>query len=396
MTLFRGLGARKDATRGTTPIEVRKVLAGLFSPVGGIGARSGILPGADSPLVTGNATWAYNVGLFHAYVSRSAADGGQVYGNDGSALIGATGVGTTVPIAPASGLQRIDIIWTRHPTNTENADTASEPLFGVASGAEASTAVAPSIPTGAIELGRNLMTSAATSTVSAGNTITQTALYTALRGAPILVRNQTERDALGLYDGLSVYRLDTHVTEIYASTAWVVVGGGGMTLISAGPLSGSTALSLPDDSFTSLYKNYLLLFDITSAHAANTLLTMRWRVAGADSSAASYLTDLSGTNAAAFLTLGDYVGAGATAHKLMQLGTNYPQISGVLNLRSPNEAIKTTFQAQMWGANPADNGPCALQGGGLFNATTVFDSLTLISAAGALTINYQLFGYADA
>lgn len=226
MALWRGIGARKDATRGTTPIEVRKVLAGLFSPVGGIGARSGILLGATSPLVTGNATWAYNVGTFHAYVSRSASDGGQVYGNDATALIGTTGIGSTVPIAPGAGLSRIDIIWTRHPTNSENADTDSEPMFGVASGAESGSPAAPSIPTGAIELGRNTMTDAATSTVSAGNTITQTALYTAMRGSPVPVRNQTERDALTLFDGQLAYRLDTHVVEAYNGTAWAAIGGG--------------------------------------------------------------------------------------------------------------------------------------------------------------------------
>lgn len=225
MALFRGLGARKDATRGTTPIEVRKVLAGLFTAItGGIGARPGILLGADSPLVTGNATWAYNVGVFHAFVTRGATDGGQLYGNDGSVLIGTTGVGSTVPVAPGAGLQRIDIIWTRHPANTENGDVASEPLFGVASGADAAVAVAPAIPTGALELARNLMTSAATNTLSAGNTITQSGLYTGLRGAPVPVRTQTERDALAAYDGLRVYRFDTHSIETYNSglARWIV------------------------------------------------------------------------------------------------------------------------------------------------------------------------------
>lgn len=194
MGLFRGLGARKDAVRGTSPIEVRKVLAGLFASSGGIGARPGILPGGTSPLLTGDATFAYNVGLFHVLTSRGASDGAQLYGNDGSVLIGATGVGSTVPIAPGAGLQRIDIAWTRHPTNTENADTASEPLFGVASGvAAASNPVAPTIPTGAVEVGRNTMTSAATSTLSAGNTITQTTQITALRGVldPAVVTQST-------------------------------------------------------------------------------------------------------------------------------------------------------------------------------------------------------------
>lgn len=221
MALFRGIGARKDAVRGTTPIETRKVLAGLFASTGGIGARSGILYNGTPFVLAGDATWAYSVPIFHAYVSRSAADGGTVYGNDSVALIGTTGIGSTVPIAPGAGLSRIDIAWTRHQTNTENADTSSEPLFGVASGVAASSSpVAPTIPAGAFEIGRNTMTSAATSTLSAGNTITQSALYTAVRGAPVPVRNQAERDALPLFDGQQADRLDLHVTERYNGTAW--------------------------------------------------------------------------------------------------------------------------------------------------------------------------------
>jgi len=215
MALWRGIGARKDETRGTSPIEVRKTVAALF-------ARPGILPGGASPLLTGDATWAYNVGVANFVTSRGASDGDQLYGNDSVALIGATGVGSTVPIAPGAGLQRIDIAWTRHPTNTENADTASEPLFGVESGvAAASNPVAPVIPAGALEIGRNTMTSAATSTLSAGNTITQSALYTALRGAPVLVRTLAERAALPLSDGLQAYRLDLHSVETYNGTGWV-------------------------------------------------------------------------------------------------------------------------------------------------------------------------------
>jgi hypothetical protein len=179
MSLFRGLGARKDSVRGTAPIEVRKSLSGLFS-------ATGVLPGGPSPLLTGTAGWAYTVaGPAYFVTSRGASDGHQLYGNDGAAVIGTTGVGSTVPVAPGAGLQRIDIAWTRHPTNTENADTSSEPMFGVESGtAAASNPVAPTLPAGAIELGRNTMTSAATNTSSAGNTITQSAPVAALRGAP--------------------------------------------------------------------------------------------------------------------------------------------------------------------------------------------------------------------
>jgi len=254
MALWRGIGARKDASRGTSPIEVRKTVAALF-------ARPGVLPGGASPLLTGNATWAYNVGIANFVTSRGASDGDQLYGNDGVALIGATGVGSTVPIAPGAGLSRIDIAWTRHPANTENADTSSEPLFGVASGVAASSnPVAPSIPAGAIEIGRNLMTNAATSTLSAGNTITQSALYTALRGAPVWCRNQAERDAygaaVGLSDGLEVYLLDTHVTETYNGTAWssdVAAIGVQATKNATQAISGgiTTAIAFPTENWDS-------------------------------------------------------------------------------------------------------------------------------------------------
>ena len=63
-------------------------------------------------------------------------------------------------------------------------------------GTAASSPTAPAIPAGAFELARNTMTSAATTTASTGNTITQTAPYTAPRGGVVYCRTTTERDAL--------------------------------------------------------------------------------------------------------------------------------------------------------------------------------------------------------
>lgn len=217
MGLFRSIGARKDATRGTAPIEVRKGLAWLFT-------GAGVLPGADSPLVTGTAGWAYSVGKAGFVATRGASDGVHLFGNDGAVSIGATGVGSTVPAAPGAGLQRIDIAWVKHPAAGENADTISEPSFGVSSGGAASVALPPVIPTGALELARNLMTSAATTTASTGNSITQMALAAVAAGAPIPVKSQAERNALTAYDGLRVYRLDLHCAEVYNSALAIWTG----------------------------------------------------------------------------------------------------------------------------------------------------------------------------
>lgn len=173
MTEYRSMGARPDDARGTTALEVRKGLAGLFT-------GPGVLPGADFPLVTGAASWAYIVRKAHWVTSRGDSDGMHLWGNDGDR-------GAATDPAPGSGLSRIDIIYALHPSADENADTDSVPVIAVAKGSPSSTPVAPTLPPGALELGRNLMTSAATSAVSAGNTITQSAPRAYLVGSPRLI-----------------------------------------------------------------------------------------------------------------------------------------------------------------------------------------------------------------
>jgi len=175
MALTRSIGAYDDGTVlapgvGTTPLDTRKSLSALW-------ASAGVVAGGPSPLVTGTTGFAYSVaGPVPFVTTRGPSDGFAMFTNDGAASV-------TCPGAPGSGLQRIDILWVRHPTNTENSDTSSMPIFGVASGTAVSSGpAAPSIPTGALELARNTMTSAATSTASTGNTIAQTAAVAALRG----------------------------------------------------------------------------------------------------------------------------------------------------------------------------------------------------------------------
>lgn len=228
MALFRGF-ARKDASRGTNPVEVRKGQAGLFTPlaVGSVGARAGILPTGAWQLVAGDSGWRYAVGAFHAVTSRGPSDGAMLFGNDGLVYVGTNGAGDTVPPAPGSGLSRIDIIWVRHPTAGENSDTSSEPIFGVSSGTPLSVPVAPTIPTGAMELARNTMTSSATSTNSTGNSIAQTFPWAALRGTPVKVRSQAELDVLtplaSVYDPGRAYRIDTGQDLVNYGSGWRVV-----------------------------------------------------------------------------------------------------------------------------------------------------------------------------
>ena len=183
MTLSRGNGAYDDGTAlapgvGTTPLDVRKANTALW-------ASTGVVSGGPAVLVTGEAAFTYSVaGPVQFVTSRGPSDGHQFFANDGATSVTIKNeAGVVQTGAPGSGLSRIDRIWVRHPTNAENTDQSSAPFFGATSGAASSSSFAvPTIPTGALELARNTMTSAATSTLTVpGNTIAQTATVAELR-----------------------------------------------------------------------------------------------------------------------------------------------------------------------------------------------------------------------
>lgn len=203
----------------------RLAQAGLIAPqTSSLAVRTGVMWGPGSTaLVTGTSatgTMTYAIAAHHAVTTRSTADGVYL----GPTLEAATTVPTTA--APGSN-SRIDVIWERQTdaASTVSPDGATAPEYGVTQGTAAVSPTKPSIPVGAVELATATVAAGATSTNGAGVTITNTARQTVARGAPIPVRNQTERDALTTYPLLTVLRLDTGDIEMRnaANSAWVTV-----------------------------------------------------------------------------------------------------------------------------------------------------------------------------
>lgn len=231
MSLFRGRGVRKDATRGTLPGEERKAAAGLFVPSSVFGARQGILPAPGDPLkVTGTAGWQYSVNAGHVVTSRSDLDGAILFGNDGTALTDA------VSAAPASGA-RYDLIYVRHQNIDAGGGETSDATLGVVSGDASGTPTKPALPAGAVTIAEALVSAGATSTNHANVTITNPLGSTVARGGILPVANQAERDALAKYPGLAVYRIDTGAVEFCDGTSWGVGG----PEIRSGSKSGTTS-----------------------------------------------------------------------------------------------------------------------------------------------------------
>lgn len=198
---------------GTQPEGARLALGGLLHPLAA-NPRPGVLYGPGTPgRVTGSsatAPWAYTVAAAVFALRRSGA-GVYLVGNDGA---------TAVPTdpSPATG-SRWDLVWVRQ-RDFGAGDPDSRAVFGVTSGVAAATPVKPtgSVPAGALVLVEALVPAAATSTL--GATITTVSAWTALRGAPVPVRSESERSALTLYAGLTVWRIDLAVLQTYDGSSW--------------------------------------------------------------------------------------------------------------------------------------------------------------------------------
>lgn len=211
--------ARDGSNNGTTPKGMRQSLGGLLAGNGSsaLDVRKGVLFDGAGALVSGKANMSYDVRAFRAVLMRSTANGPVLVANDAT-------VNVVTTAAPGSN-SRIDIIYAHQHLVAGDGGSDSDVVLeiGVAQGTAAASPSAPSIPSGALELARVTVTSGTTATSSL--TISQTHPWTVPNGAPIPVRNNTERSALTAFDGLIVNHLGDDELQRYDGSSWVSVGG---------------------------------------------------------------------------------------------------------------------------------------------------------------------------
>lgn len=160
----------------------------------------------------------------------------------------------------------------------------------------------------------------------------------------------------------------------------------GLTLINTTSFSSVSSVSLANNSFTSTYKNYKLVLNITN-YSAGAYFKARLRASGTDNTTSNYQgnffviyynvsgtsNDVSGLNEDAFNKFG--YGAGG------ELNMN-------LDIMNPQATARTTYSGQITGTENAQ-----YLNSGWFNATTSFDSFTFYPASGTITGSYSLYGY---
>lgn len=164
----------------------------------------------------------------------------------------------------------------------------------------------------------------------------------------------------------------------------------GLVYITGTSFSAAATVSLPANTFTATYKNYLINYTVTAASVDSVVINARLRASGADSSAASY------SNAGVTYQLGaTTIGA---ANILSQTSWQFTQFNSndrnkvQLQVLSPQLAVDTHFLWDTYGRVGGAQG--GGHGSGEFRATTQFDSLTLFPASGNITGSYEVYGYA--
>jgi hypothetical protein len=168
---------------------------------------------------------------------------------------------------------------------------------------------------------------------------------------------------------------------------------GGLQYVTGASFTTATSFSLPASTFTTTYRNYRIIVNIT-ALTADATFTMRMRAAGADSSVASYgtmFTGVTSTGSASNSTGGDQ-----TSWAMGEMDSGIPAYSLVLDVMSPQIATYTTGEGAYSTVNTAGTAAIGRSGGLLLNNTTQFDSLSFISSvASSMTGVYRVYGYRE-
>ncbi|WP_422934987.1 hypothetical protein [Sinomonas sp. P47F7] len=220
MTANRSLGIPVTGTgpyTGTTTVDMRLALAGLYAENAPGVPRSGVLAQAASQLVTARADgMSFDIAPCQLVISRAANEG--VYN---PTLTGTSSVPTAA--APVSG-SRWDLVYVLQ-RDPGKGDADNAPALGVVNGASGATPTKPyaSVPAGAYVLAEAQVFSGTTYASQSPNTLAQVWRHTAARGGVVDIRSAAERaEMTSPALGQRIARLDLAGVplEVWDGTAW--------------------------------------------------------------------------------------------------------------------------------------------------------------------------------
>lgn len=214
----------------------RRSLSGLWLPSSAadpLVVRGGIVPGPGEPLRVRQASPLAMAVQVNAGVLEVWRDGYGLYAPSNDAV-----ETLVVDEAPAANSRWDLLVMGQHDEQAGDGD--NQPVLQIITG---TAQAVPTKPYGDVEAGCTVLaeigpiTSATTQITD--SLITNVAVYTAVRGTPLRVRNQDERDALNpivsATNPITVERLDTGQLERNTGSGWVPLAGSRLTLGGVSP-----------------------------------------------------------------------------------------------------------------------------------------------------------------
>lgn len=184
----------------------------------------------------------------------------------------------------------------------------------------------------------------------------------------------------------------TSVAEWFPSAG----SGGGLVFLTGGSFTTSSGVSLPANTFSATYRNYLLRINLTANTADSNAINWRGRTAGVDNSNALYAYALGGHQFDSGAAIAAGNGVTQTSARLTLSMSPFTTCGIDAIIFAPQLTSPTSFVVSATGRGTGV-GQGALRGGGYFDATTSFDALTFYPAtASSITGTYEVYGYAIA
>ena len=231
----------------------------------------------------------------------------------------------------------------------------------------------------------------------AGEVLTAADMNITNSGIPVFADSTARDNSFGgtgekvLAEGQYAYLEDTNATQFYDGATWQPVGvAPGLVYITGATFSGQTNIQMAVGTFTSTYKTYQVVFQVTSGGDGQ--ISVRVNNAGSPRTAGNYL---GGANRAASDNTNANTGSAAGSTSVNVSGTNTTnRVNLTLSVYSPEDSgVATTFGAYGFGANNS-NLASAISAGGIYTTAETNDGLTFLAGA-AVTGFYRVYGLSE-
>lgn len=166
----------------------------------------------------------------------------------------------------------------------------------------------------------------------------------------------------------------------------------GLWQIYSSSFSAVTSFSLPTDTFTSNFRNYRIIYNLTVNSDAD--FTLRLRKAGTDSSGGVYNTMLTGITSGAVAS--NSTGDSQTAWIFGEQDSVLDGYTATFDLYQPKLNTRTFATGNLVMVNKAATATIGRSGSWWHNLVDTYDSTTLISSvATSMTGVVRVYGYRD-